>query len=207
MKIEHIRTFNWEASIRGMRNPLKSWEKSDSVFNGDFIHIGKNDYDLCKRLIKAGNEHRKFVRQICVSMDITAPEYFWKEWATYKIGTIENSTSTMHTLMKRNLTIDDFEWDSNNDSRNLKDIIRMINNLRLVYIETKNKDYQKLIWREIIQLLPMSYLYTRTVSLNYENLISMYKQRKTHKLIEWRNLFFDVLGTIPYPEFITGDFK
>lgn len=211
MKIEHIQTFNWEGAIRGMRNPMKSWDKIDS----DFItvqgveqpELGEKDKELCMKLIKAGGEHRKFLRQIFISFDLTAPDYFWKEYETYQIGVTENSTSTMHTLMKRDLTIEDFEFDGECGAEFEVDffysIINEINHQRNIYLKLDNEKHKKMVWRYIIQILPMSFLYTRTCTMNYEVLINIYHQRKNHKLKEWQIFLNNMLLSIPYPEFIT----
>ena len=210
MKVEKIDSFNWESALRGMRNPLESWDKADSTFTPvKLFEIGKNDYILAKKLILAGSDHRKFLRQIFVSCDVTAPDYFWKETSTYKVGTVENSTSTMHRIMSKPFNIDMFEVDYKSGIFMIN-IIRTLNSLRDAYIERKqNNENEKMleIWRAIIQILPMSWLYTRTISLNYEVLTNMYKSRYNHKLVEWR-IFLDALITeLPYPEFFTHKFK
>lgn len=202
IKIENIEVFNFESALRGMRNPLESWNKSDSydkynpnTENYDCI-IGEEDMKLALKLIKAGTEHAKFMRQIFVSMDITAPDYWWKEYATYKIGTVENSTSTMHKLGSRLLTKDDFsidEWTG-------------IDENMLVYLNDLIKEYQltksKYVWRAIIQKLPMSFNYLRTCTNNYQGIRNMYFQRKHHKLQEWLD-FCKVIEELPYSELIT----
>lgn len=212
MKLEKIQTYNWEGALRGMRNPLKSWGKIDS----DFITIqgvekpelGKNDHELCMKLIKGGSVHRKFLRQIFISFDLTAPEYWWKEYETYQIGTTENSTSTMFTLMKRDLTIEDFEFDNGVGFQMFESIIKEINIALTEYRKPGGfEDIKLRLWRYIIQILPMSFLYTRTCTMNYEVLAGMWKWRKNHKLKEWHYFLEELLKEIPYPEFITGENK
>ena len=235
IKIENVvlpHEKQWEAVIRGMRNPLNSWDKSDSeecrnIFCGDcdgeclphtngFI-IGSNDLDLMKRLDKAGTEHRKFMRMITVYVDITAPLYWWKEFDTYKVGTVANSCSTMHKIHTKEFTLDDFSyehlmtdgvhcyplgggWRGLSPIDTLKATIELLNNARQLYLETKDKNY----WWQMIQLLPSSYNQKRTVMLNYEVLASMYHQRKNHKLDEWRT-FCEWIKTLPCSELITGE--
>lgn len=269
----------WKAAIRGMRNPLESWEKSDSGYGcdlnlcskcgytpipgegvdcgrfPDFI-VGPNDLDLMKRLRNAGTDHRKFMRMIVVYVDITAPSYFWKEFDTYKIGTVANSTSTMHCIHKKEFTLEDFstehlfgdedmlKWDERTDIAKdhalaavnvngdwcyfspkgyIQMTCNMLNRFRQLYLETKDKKY----WWQMIQLLPFSYHYTRTVMMNYEVLANIYKSRKNHKLDEWaeheemlyttdldgnkkesikgKHGFCDWITTLPYSELITGE--
>lgn len=188
MKFENTDVWGFEHALRGMRNPLNSWDKGDSGyidrrFNDQF-HIGKNDLDLAQRLIKAGSEHRKFLRQIFVSVDVTAPLFWWKEFDTYKVGTVANSTSTMHKLANTPITIDCFEMDDfeNMNCHSCWDfVIFACEGLRQKYNETKDKRY----WKELIRLLPESWLQKRTVTMNYENILNMYMQRKNHKLNEW----------------------
>ena len=210
MKFENTEVWGFEHAVRGMRNPLNSWDKGDSGyidrrFNDQF-HIGKNDLDLAQRLIKAGSEHRKFLRQIFVSVDITAPLYWWKEFDTYKVGTVSNSTSTMHKLASTPITIDCFEMDDFEDVSD-KDtfgfvsdwwdnIVYYLEELRKKYNETKDKRY----WKELIRLLPESWLQKRTITMNYENILNMYRHRKNHKLIEWSKSFCDWVKTLPYAE-------
>ncbi len=199
IKIENASVMNFKNAIRGMRHPMKSYHRSDSVFhvNGDIIKLGKNDKDLARRLIKAGNEHRKFVRQIFVSIDITAPLYWWKEMDLYKIGTTTNSTSTMHLIHKRDLVLDDFSLDNviNNQLalKYFNDYLETINHFRRKFVETKNKEY----WRLMIEMLPSSFNQTRTWTGSYENLYNIYNQRKNHKLTEWRE-FCEFVETLPY---------
>lgn len=226
IKVEHIEVFNFEGAIRGLRNPLNSWSKSDShncnwelsescdecgkldadntgVCNSDrqFCCIGKNDLDLMKRLFKAGTEHRKYLRQIFVSMDITAPLYWWKEFSTYKIGTVENSCSTMHRIAAKEFEPDDFSHEHLTDGANdaLCELITELNLQRDLWNETKEKCY----WWGMIQLLPSSYNQRRTVTMNYENVFTIIHQRTGHKLDEW-NTFVRVLKTLPYVKDIAG---
>lgn len=194
MKFENTDVWGFEHALRGMRNPLNSWDKGDSGyidrrFNDQF-YIGKNDLDLAQRLIKAGSEHRKFLRQIFASVDITAPMYWWKEFDTYKVGTVANSTSTMHKLANTPITtecfeMDDFENMDTNGSANCHScwdlVIFACEGLRQKYNETKDKRY----WKELVRLLPESWLQKRTVTMNYENVLNMYHHRKNHKLNEW----------------------
>ena len=209
MKFEKTEVWGFEHAIRGMRNPLESWNKSDSCyidkrFNDQF-HIGKNDLELMQKLIKAGSEHRKFLRQIFCSVDITAPLYWWKEFDTYKVGTVSNSTSTMHKLASTPITIDCFEMDDFEDCKDNSNVyvsaiwiesITRLEKLRQTYNETKDKRY----WKELIRLLPESWLQTRTVTMNYENILNMYQQRKNHKLSEWSVSFVEWVKQLPYAE-------
>lgn len=188
MKFENTEVWGFEHALRGCRNPMASWDKSDSGYIdrrfNDMFHIGKNDLDLAQRLIKAGSEHRKFLRQIFVSVDVTAPLFWWKEFDTYKVGTVANSTSTMHKLANTPITIDCFEMDDfeNMNCHSCWDfIIFACEGLRQKYNETKDKRY----WKELIRLLPESWLQKRTVTMNYENILNMYMQRRNHKLNEW----------------------
>lgn len=235
MKFENTEVWGFEHSLRGMRNPMNSWLKSDSgnydidgcyencpYFNinchekyCDEFKIGQNDMKLAQKLIKAGNEHRKFMRQIFVSVDITAPIYWWKEFDTYKVGTTVNSTSTMHKLATTPITLECFEIDDYDDtlvttlpdgdeenpgnwtmysSEEPKSIIDWLESLRLAYLETKDKRY----WKELIRWLPESWLQTRTVTMNYENVRNMYFQRKNHKLTEWSESFIKWVESLPY---------
>lgn len=210
IKLENIEVMNFEGAMRGMRNPLESWHKSDSYYypeveNGKVVYIlGKNDLDLAKRLCKAGTDHRKFLRQILVSMDITAPLYWWKEQSTYKVGTCENSTSTMHKIHAKEFVLNDFSHEKMvcEAKRVLaENIIPELNGLRDVFNETKDKD----VWYSMIQLLPSSYNQTRTCTLNYEVLRNMYHSRKNHKLDEWRD-FCKAIEEMPYAkELIVGE--
>ena len=216
IKIENVDVYGWEAAVRGMRNPMNSWNKSDSrwgCFPGhkypecgedcryecDFI-IGENDLKLMKSLVKAGTDHRKFMRMINVAMDIVAPLYWWKEYDTYKVGTVANSCSTMHKIADKKFTLDDFSCEHIGDVPNcdpmycevLDYVIMVLNEARHCYLETKDKKY----WWQMIQLLPSSYNQRRTVQLNYEVLINMYHARKDHKLDEWRE-FCTFIKSLP----------
>ena len=208
----------WMAAIKGMRNPMNSWNKIDSKENTcnniscdncseicSQIEIGKNDYDLMKRLTLAGTEHSKFLRMLPVMMDITAPLYWWKEFDTYKVGTVANSCSTMHKIADKEFTLDDFSVENLYEDvidRPFREIIDCLNFFRGLYIQNNDKDD----WWQMIQLLPSSYNQKRTVFLNYAVLANMYHQRKGHKLDEWHN-FCDMIEKLPYNEFITKDFK
>lgn len=212
IKIENIVTPSneqWMATIKGMRNPMNSWHLSDTKETLEknennelvpIIELGENDFDLMKRLITAGSEHRKFLRMLPVTMDITAPLYWWKEYDTYKIGTTANSCSTMHKIHMKEFTLDDFSHEHLDEIsiELLEDYINHINDMRVWYNESKDKKY----WWQIIQLLPSSYNQRRTVFLNYEILLNIYKQRKGHKLDEWHT-FLDMVEKLPYSELIT----
>ena len=225
IKIENDEVMGWEAAIRGMRNPMNSWNKSDSTFSDVFddyenLHsyymksadIGKNDLDLMTRLNNAGTDHRKFMRMIVVYADITAPLYWWKEYDTYKVGTVANSCSTMHKIAEKEFTLEDFSYE-HLDIRTrkiLEEIIKALNDYRTLYINYNPDDFQikgcpskKDIWWQMIQLLPSSYNQKRTVMLNYEVLANIYKSRKNHKLDEWRE-FCGWIKALPYSELITG---
>ena len=203
LKVEHMEAYGFEAAIRGIRNPLNSWGKSDSHYacdaDGDpesqkYI-IGENDMGLMRRLFKGGTEHRKFMRQIYVSMDITAPLYWWKEFDTYKVGTTANSCSTMHKIQAKEFTLEDFSTEhltAPSLSRFML-IINIMNSYREEFNETKSKD----AWWQMIQLLPTSYNQKRTVTMNYEVAYSIIKQRTGHKLDEWHT-FIDELKKLPY---------
>ena len=208
MKFENTSVYNIYNAIIGARNPMNSWNKSDSVFNGfngkiENTVIGKNDLELMQKLIKAGSEHRKFLRQIFVAVDITAPLYFFKELDTYKVGTVSNSTSTMHKLADTPITLNCFEMDDftpliDNFKIDLswQTVVSYLEQLRQKYNETKDKCY----WKELIRLLPESWLQKRTITMNYENILNMYRQRKNHKLTEWSKSFCDWIKTLPYAE-------
>lgn len=238
LKVENLDYWGFEHAIRGMRNPMNSWDKSDTWFDGDemmyklngstmttstpMLSIGENDLDLMCRLYKAGTEHRKYLRQIFVSMDITAPLYWWKEADTYKVGTVANSCSTMHKIAAKEFEIDDFSWEQLlNTGCDLVEytwqnglfkkmiqplqlltdfIIPSLNVCREKYLETKDKQY----WWQLIQLLPSSYNQKRTITMNYENAITIIKQRTGHKLDEWETLI-DELKTLPYIKRIMKD--
>ncbi len=187
LKVERISVMNFDNAIRGARNPMNSWGKSDSYYgeNGEYI-LGDNDLALAMRLAKAGSDHRKFLRQIIVSMDITAPLYWWKEFDTYKVGTVANSTSTMHKIHAKEFCRDDFSCDrmSEDALAVLDSVIAFLEGQRGAFVETKDKAY----WQNMIQLLPTSYNQLRTVTLNYEVLINIYHSRRYHKLDEWKVL-------------------
>ena len=241
LKIENCEVLGWEHAIRGMRNPMNSWEKSDSKISTceceqwphnirkSFDEVGPNDLDLMKRLRNAGTDHRKFMRMITVYLDITAPLYWWKEFDTYKIGTVANSCSTMHRIAAKEFTLDDFShehlmgtqeyeesscWEDDFPQFEEKDgeplfwtpidilkhTISGLNFYRQRYLETKDKKY----WWQMIQLLPSSYNQRRTVMLNYEVLANIYKSRKGHRLDEWES-FREWIRTLPYSELITGE--
>lgn len=197
MRFENTSVYNIYNAILGARNPMNSWSKSDSVFNGfngkiEDTTIGENDLKLAQTLIKAGSEHRKFMRQIFVSVDITAPLYWWKEADTYKVGTVANSTSTMHKLASTPITKECFEC----PDLIMTSFIMYLEELRKLYVDTKDKT----TWKKLIVNLPESWLQTRTVTMNYENLLSMIKHRKNHKLIEWSTDFMAWVKTLPYAE-------
>ena len=223
LKLEHTEVFGWEATIRGMRNPMNSWNKSDSgwgfvpsqtcptcdTYECGYI-IGENDLKLMKSLSKAGNDHAKFLRMINVTVDITAPLYWWKEFDTYKVGTVANSCSTMHKIHEKEFTIDDFSHEHLIVSDNVNHIdmvawlqeqIDVLNEWRRTFLDVKNSDVSsesaKRYWWQIIQLLPSSYNQKRTVQLNYQVLKSMYFARKDHKLDEW-HILCDWMLTLPY---------
>lgn len=229
LKIENVEVAGWESAIRGMRNPMNSWEKSDSRFvpgmledeqtySPGYFEVGPNDQNLMKRLRNAGTDHRKFMRMLTVYLDITAPLYWWKEFDTYKVGTVANSCSTMHTIHKKEFTLDDFSHEHvlrdnsvtvnyvENDFRILNNLqwlmltIDLLNSMREAYLETKDKKF----WWQLIQLLPTSYNQKRTIMLNYEVLANMYKSRKDHKLDEW-HILCDWMETLPMSELITGE--
>ena len=195
---------NMENAIRGARNPLNSWNRMDSWFDetGQF-HLGENDLSLAKRLCAAGSDHRKFIRQIFVSVDITAPIYWWKEYDTYKVATVANSTSTMHKIHAKPFDLSDFSTDHMDEETlaEMKQIVAFLEKIRLKYMENKDKQY----WYDLIQLLPSSYNQMRTCTLNYETLRNIYHARKDHKLQEWHT-FCDWIRGLPYAaELITGE--
>lgn len=243
IKLENTEVMGWEAAIRGMRNPMNSWEQSDSGWDASIYHcdkdyltvmsedfsdyeVGPNDQDLMERLRNAGTDHRKFMRMITVYVDITAPLYWWKEFDTYKVGTVANSCSTMHKIADKEFTLGDFSCEHLIDydlySCNEADgpvinsaphigcggiqlinlTINVLNYYRDKYLETKDKKY----WWQMIQLLPSSYNQRRTVMLNYEVLANMYGSRKNHKLDEW-HVFCEWIKGLPYSELITGIFN
>ena len=231
IKLEKSEVMGWEHVIRGMRNPMNSWHLSDSKYCteresecancgygkenslpcplGNPVVIGSKDYDLMKRLVKAGSDHSKFMRMITVYVDITAPLYWWKEFDTYKIGTVANSCSTMHKIHEREFTLKDFsrehlitsygcEWGDVVPFELLQSTVMVLNQYRLKFIETKDKEY----WWQMIQLLPSSYNQKRTIMLNYAVLRAMYHARVTHKLDEWCD-FCEWIESLPYSELIT----
>ena len=219
IKIENIDVYGWDVAIRGARNPMNSWDRMDSCYNNGEFEIGENDYKLLKNLTIAGPEHRKWNRMVTVTMDITAPLYWWKEYDTYKVGTVANSCSTMHKIQAKEFELDDFSYDHLYEEENgwiedeygykwccaptcLETTINTLNAYRYQYNKTKDKKY----WWQMIQLLPSSYNQKRTVHLNYEVLGTMYHQRRHHKLDEWVE-FCDTIKTLPYSEFITREFE
>ena len=222
IKVEINEVMGIYSAMRGMRNPLNSWEKTDTFLNDDIeygfdafsgidydaimrgVTVGKNDKALARKLIDAGPSHRKFMRQIFVSMDITAPLYWWKEFDTYKVGTTANSCSTMHTITNKEFTIDDFSHDKMlaTTEYSLRDIVLHLNGLREIYLHEDDSNIKKKYWYSIIQLLPSSYNQLRTVTMSYENLRNIYEQRKNHKLDEWRG-FCSVIEFLPYSNWIT----
>lgn len=215
IKLEHTDVYGWEAAIRGMRNPLNSWDKSDSGHSlkftpsGDKIYpftVGDNDHDLMMRLAAGGSTHAKYRRMITVTVDITAPLYWWKEFDTYKVGTVANSCSTMHKIHANEFTLDDFSHEHLFDDDILQSnvdilqfVIDALNFAREDYLKTKDKRY----WWQMIQLLPSSYNQKRTILLNYEVLVGMYRDRKNHKLDEW-HVLCDWIRQLPYSELIIG---
>lgn len=205
MLVENISVFNWEGAIRGARNPMNSWAKSDSKWaNGEYV-VGENDLNLMKRLVAAGSDERKFMRQILVSLDITAPLYFFKECDTYKVGTTANSCSTMHRIHAKPFELSDFSVERMSGEAGkqlMESIIGYLEHNRKLFNETKDKQY----WENIIQILPTSYNQKRTITLNYEVLRNMYHARKHHKLMEWRELCA-IIEQLPYSELITMEAK
>ena len=202
IKIENIDVYGWDAAIRGARNPMNSWDRMDSCYNNGEFEIGENDYKLLKNLTIAGPEHRKWNRMVTVTMDITAPLYWWKEYDTYKVGTVANSCSTMHKIQAKEFTLNDFSHEHLISLKVLNYTISKLNYYRGMYIKTKDKDY----WWGMIQNLPSSFNQKRTVHLNYEVLGTIYCQRRHHKLDEWVE-FCDTIKTLPYSEFITREFE
>lgn len=239
IKIENVWEYDWRPMLRGLRNPMNSWEKSDSGLGckefgpkcdhcgeyddtyadcghkQEFI-IGPNDHELMMKLCNAGTDHRKFMRMIMVSLDIVAPLYWWKEFDQYKVGTVTNSCSTMHKIHAKEFTLDDFscEYLIKESIEELENVIEKLNKFRNKFINWKQSDFfidndsqlvdKKVIWWQMIQLLPSSYNQRRTVMINYEVLANMYKSRKNHKLDEWRD-FCRWVETLPYSELITGE--
>lgn len=198
IKIDNTVVMNFESAIRGARNPMNSWDKMDSSYdeNGNYV-LGPNDLSLAKRLCKAGSDHRKFIRQIIVCVDLTAPMYWWKEFDTYKVGTVANSTSTMHKIHSKPFELDDFSHDHLSDDAKeaLVGFIDFLEKKRQSFVETKDKAD----WYDLIQLLPSSYNQTRTVTMNYENLLNMYFARRGHKLQEWHT-YCDWIMSLPYTQ-------
>ena len=208
LKLEHTEVFGWEATIRGMRNPMNSWNKSDSYWTANSkrpfterFAIGENDLKLMKSLSKAGNDHAKFLRMINVTVDITAPLYWWKEYDTYKVGTVANSCSTMHKIADKEFTLEDFSCEHltvESITFGLEPVIDILNKNRELYIQWENAGEEKTnLWWQMIQLLPSSYNQKRTVQLNYQVLKQMYFARKDHKLDEW-HILCDWMLTLPY---------
>src|SRR5574344_1175747 len=204
IKIENIDVYGWDAAIRGSRNPMNSWDRMDSCYNNGEFEIGENDYKLLKNLTIAGPEHRKWNRMVTVTMDITAPLYWWKEFDTYKVGTVANSCSTMHKIQAKKFEMRDFSVEHLDRIAlgTFKAVIDELNLDRKLFNETKDKKY----WWQMIQLLPTSYNQKRTVHLNYEVLGTIYHQRRHHKLDEWVE-FCNTIKTLPYSEFITRKFE
>ena len=196
LKVDHISVMNLENAIRGARNPLNSWARGDSCYNeaGEYV-LGENDLALAGRLCRAGSDHRKFIRQILVSMDITAPMYWWKEFDTYKVGTVANSTSTMHKIHAKPFELADFSTDhmTADALAQFQTWVDYLERVRLRYLDSKDKAD----WYDLIQLLPSSYDQKRTVTLNYEVLANIYFARRDHKLQEWHT-FCDMIAGLPY---------
>ena len=196
IRLERTSVMNIENAVRGARNPMNSWHRMDSHYdeNGNYI-LGPNDLDLAVRLRKAGSDHRKFLRQIFVSVDITAPLYWWKEYDTYKVATVANSTSTMHKIHSKPFSMDDFSTDhlTADSLAFMETVVERLEQVRLKYMETKSRED----WYDLIQLLPSSYNQMRTCSFNYETLVNIYYARKNHKLAEWHE-FCDWIETLPY---------
>lgn len=236
IKFENIEVIGWKAAIRGARNPMNSWDKSDSTFFvggcADVYHIndeqyslqnveiGPNDHKLLMNLAKAGTDHRKYLRMINVTVDITSALYWWKEFDTYKVGTTSNSCSTMHKICAKEFTLDDFSHDRLTpvSINTLDHIIKELEWLRNAYNHYDERveleisggyqfDSKKQIWEQIIQLLPSSYNQKRTVQMNYEVLSNIYKSRKNHKLTEWSVGFMEFIKNLPYSELITGKYE
>lgn len=212
IKIENVNIFGWQSAIRGMRNPMNSWDKDDSIIDENgLVDIGENNLALMKKLVKAGSDHSKFMRMINVTIDITAPLYWWKEFDTYKVGTVRNSCSTMHKIHAKEFTLDDFSHEhlSSDSSKSVfKRIIEELNHCRSEYIFYTNVDKKpelaKEYWWQMIQLLPSSYNQKATVQLNYAVLSNMYHSRKNHKLDEWRE-FCKWIETLPYAKELICD--
>lgn len=215
INLQYADIWGFEHAVRGMRNPMNSWDKSDTFVDYDLVLLGKRDKELMKRLVHAGPSHRKFLRQIFVSVDITAPLYWWKEFDTYKVGTVSNSCSTMHKIHDKEFTIDDFSHEHLINSacmeiqemkkvrvspmQSMLTTIECLNSYRELYLETRDKKY----WWQMIQLLPSSYNQKRTITMNYENLLNIYETRRNHKLDEWKD-FCKWIERLPNAELITG---
>ena len=200
IRIENTDIVGWDHAIRGTRNAMNSWAKSDSSSELTGYCVGKNDHDLMMKLRNAGTDHRKFMRMITVYADITAPLYWWKEYDTYKVGTVANSCSTMHKIHSKEFVLDDFSHEHLLELDVLNTVIGYLNHYRNEFLITKDKK----CWWQMIQMLPSSYNQKRTVMLNYEVLANIYKSRKNHKLDEWRSLC-DWIETLPYSEIILGE--
>lgn len=197
--VENIAVTGWEAAVRGMRNPMNSWEKSDSSFSGGAVCLGENDLHLMRALIAAGTDHRKFLRYLTVTCDVTAPLYWWKEYDTYKVGTVANSCSTMHKIAAREFTAEDFSHEHLEapSMECLRQTVAALNRAREQFLQTKDKRF----WWQMIQLLPSSYNQRRTLLLNYEVLRNIYFARRNHKLDEWHT-FCEAIAALPYTELI-----
>ncbi|MCI6677399.1 MAG: hypothetical protein MSG78_11030 [Clostridiales bacterium] len=196
IQLTNTTVMNFENAIRGARNPMNSWARMDSFYDKDGMYqLGPNDLSLAMRLARAGSDHRKYLRMVFVSVDITAPLYWWKEYDTYKVATVANSTSTMHKIHSKPFSMDDFSVDHLTPSSYgfMETIVQKLEEIRLSYIETKSKE----TWYDMIQLLPSSYNQMRTCTFNYETLINIYRARKAHKLQEWHT-FCDWIQTLPY---------
>lgn len=215
IEIENVEVYGWKAAIRGMRNPMNSWAKSDSYpdrydFGGgktDGLTLGKNDFELMERLAKGGASHAKYRRMITVSLDVVAPLYWWKEYDTYKVGTVANSCSTMHKIHEKEFSVDDFSHEHllTGSMFQLHRVVDLLNEAREAFLGCGDecRELKKAYWWQMIQLLPSSYNQRRTLLLNYEVLANMYRDRKAHKLDEWRE-FCRWIKTLPYSELITG---
>ena len=199
IRLERVSVMNLENAIRGARNPMNSWDRIDSRYDesGDYI-LGENDLGLARRLRLAGSDHRKFIRQIFVSVDITAPLYWWKEYDTYKVATVANSTSTMHKIHSRPFSIDDFSHDhmTPDTLAFMQTVVERLESIRQTYLEQGRR---KEDWYDLIQLLPSSYNQLRTCTMNYETLVNIYHARKAHKLVEWHT-FCEWIHTLPYAD-------
>lgn len=199
IRFNHVSVMNLENAMRGARNPLSSWAKSDSYYDdaGEYV-LGEADLSLARRLATAGSDHRKFIRQIFVCVDITAPLYWWKEFDTYKVGTVANSTSTMHKIHSKPITADDFSTDhlTPESKKFFAVTVDYLESVRQEYLNTQDKK----LWYDLIALLPESYEQTRTVTMNYENLVNMYHARKNHKLDEWHTFCEEFVLKLPYAQ-------